>query len=720
MPPDILATLKSCFGYDHFRPGQKEAIESLLDGHHTLVVMPTGSGKSLIFQITALHLPGMTLVISPLIALMKDQVDSLNRRGIPATFINSSLPPGELNKRLVGLARGAYRLAFIAPERLRNLSFLNALASQKVSLVAIDEAHCISEWGHDFRPDYLNISKFREKLKNPLTAALTATATPQVQKDIARLLGLQGHCQIVTGFNRPNLSLEVRTITGDKNGHYRNLQELLSPLKKGAAIIYTGTRRDAEEAAYFVTNHLNIKTHFYHAGLSPEDRTAIQDSFMYRKTQVVAATNAFGMGIDRSDVRIIIHYSIPGSLEAYYQEAGRAGRDGLPARAVLLYSAKDRALQEWFIDSRNITLQDLRMVFTLLSPHIGRKVGVAVDELVTDSGLSDVKVRVALSELERGGMLEHAGDSGYQMLIKPIAWNNEQALSTIARAQLRQNLLHQKLDSMIAYAQASTCRRKIILNHFGDPGPADAENCCDNCVSPRQVGRSNPESNHVPPAYPKKPHYTTAAPASARHSTSQILTVIEDCVRHLPAQLPRSGIAKLLVGSLSIRVASFKNHSFYNKLSGHSRTEVLRLVDQLIVDGVLSEDHNGHMVIGNPGNDKNTKAGQIQAIVRAGDNRSVTSVEGLIENLKSPDGNVRRLAASALGKIRDRRAVIPLINLLKVEVKPQVRQYAVKALGEIGDPSAIPTLQVISASTSEMYYTQISAQKALKKLQRLR
>ncbi len=353
MPGNLAASLNSHFGFSSFLPGQEQAIKSLIAGHHTLVVMPTGAGKSLIFQLTALQFEGLTLVISPLIALMKDQVDSLTRRSIPATYINSALPSAEQNLRLRKLAQGEYRLVYIAPERLRNVPFLNALRSLPVSLLAVDEAHCISEWGHDFRPDYLYIAQARAALGNPLTTALTATATPQVQKDIIRLLGLDDPTCIVTGFNRPNLSLDVRYTSGLPS-KLCALKELLSDGHAGATIVYTGTRHDAEEVTEFAQEVAKCPAEFYHAGRTPEERTRIQNEFITGKLNTIVATNAFGMGIDRADVRQVIHFSLPGSLEAYYQEAGRAGRDGHQARVTLLYDPKDRALQEFFIASSEL------------------------------------------------------------------------------------------------------------------------------------------------------------------------------------------------------------------------------------------------------------------------------------------------------------------------------------------------------------------------------
>ncbi len=420
---DLDESLKSHFGFDRFRLGQEEAVQSILEGRHTLVVMPTGSGKSLIFQLAGLQMEGLTLVLSPLIALMKDQVDSLTRRGIPATYINSMLDSRELASRLNGMSQGKFRLVYIAPERLRSISFVNHLGRQKVALLAVDEAHCISNWGHDFRPDYLHISHFRKAIGYPLTAALTATATPHVQDDIVRLLGILDANRIVTGFNRPNLTFEVRYITSlaDK---LKMLRNLLDKKLDGSTIIYTGTRHDAEEAAEFVQRVVSVPCEYYHAGLSSMDRTRIQDEFMSGKLSMVAATNAFGMGIDRADVRQVIHYSLPGSLEAYYQEAGRAGRDGKPARAVLLYAPADRALQEWFIESSTVSSANLRLIYDVLKTVPRGRATITLEELSRKTGMHEVKVKVGLAGLERAEGITHSGDDGTRIIFHVKDWND--------------------------------------------------------------------------------------------------------------------------------------------------------------------------------------------------------------------------------------------------------------------------------------------------------
>src|SRR5438105_775862 len=319
---DAHELLQASFGFPAFRPGQAEALAHVLAGRDTLVVMPTGSGKSLIYQLAALLLPGTTLVISPLVALMKDQVDSLTRRSIAATFINSTLAPSEQAARLRNLSAGQYKLVLIAPERLRNRAFQEALAPVQIGLLVVDEAHCLSQWGHDFRPDYLHIARARQAFGAPHTLALTATATPRVQADIVRLLEIPSAELLVTGFNRPNLCFEV-VAAPDARAKARLVLDFLAQ-SDGAGIIYTGTRRDAEEVAAFVRQNAGVEAQHYHGSLDPATRAQVQDAFMSGDLPVVVATNAFGMGIDRPDVRFVLHYTMPATLEAYYQVAGRA------------------------------------------------------------------------------------------------------------------------------------------------------------------------------------------------------------------------------------------------------------------------------------------------------------------------------------------------------------------------------------------------------------
>ena len=337
--------LKQYFGYDEFRPGQKEIIQKVIDQENVLGIMPTGSGKSICYQLPALLLDGLTVVVSPLISLMKDQVDAANQLGIPATFINSSLDGYETARRFQEIDRQQYRLLYIAPERFIMPDFIQAMKRWNVRMIAIDEAHCISQWGHDFRPSYLQMANQLDQLPNrPVIVALTATATVQVAADIKRLLKIPENNHIHTGFERENLRFQV--IKDQKKEQY--LIEYLKINKNQSGIIYAATRKEVDRL-YHLLKKFDFSVGRYHGGLNENERTEMQEAFLYDRLQLIVATNAFGMGINKSNVRFVIHYQIPGSLEAYYQEAGRAGRDGLSSEAILLFSPQDIQVQKFFI-----------------------------------------------------------------------------------------------------------------------------------------------------------------------------------------------------------------------------------------------------------------------------------------------------------------------------------------------------------------------------------
>ncbi len=337
--------LKQYFGYDEFRPGQKEIIQKVIDQENVLGIMPTGSGKSICYQLPALLLDGLAVVVSPLISLMKDQVDAANQLGIPATFINSSLDGYETARRFQEIDRQQYRLLYIAPERFIMPDFIQAMKRWNVRMIAIDEAHCISQWGHDFRPSYLQMANQLDQLPNrPVIVALTATATVQVATDIKRLLKIPENNHIQTGFERENLRFQV--IKDQKKEQY--LIEYLKINKNQSGIIYAATRKEVDRL-YHLLKKFDFSVGRYHGGLNENERTEMQEAFLYDRLQLIVATNAFGMGINKSNVRFVIHYQIPGSLEAYYQEAGRAGRDGLSSEAILLFSPQDIQVQNFFI-----------------------------------------------------------------------------------------------------------------------------------------------------------------------------------------------------------------------------------------------------------------------------------------------------------------------------------------------------------------------------------
>jgi len=481
---DLREHLRQWFGFADFRGAQEGIIEALLEGENVLGIMTTGAGKSLCYQLPALLMPGVTLVISPLIALMQDQVDQLHRRGITqATFINSSLPYQELKQRTEGIRQGRYKLVYIAPERLRSVDFLQLLQSVPVSLLVVDEAHCISEWGHDFRTDYLQIGAMREKIGQVPVLALTATATPEVQEDILIQLRLPDCRKFVAGFDRPNLTF-IFQLEDTKEHKYR---EALAFIRKqdGAGIVYAPSRNECEEVARFLQRALGEDgVAFYHAGLHPVERRQVQDDFMRGRVRIVVATNAFGMGIDKPDIRFVLHLHVPASVEGYYQEAGRAGRDGDPALCMTIYNEQDRAIHHFFLKREFPTEQIYDTACEMLARMRGED-GVSRGswrEMTQWQGLDDDKLSLLVHQWENIGAVEVLDMSGDNVAIRAdldrMRSRRSDVLMNVERLKMRR---FGKLNRMVDLLRAPTCRREGILSYFGQMLKEKPSPCCDIC-----------------------------------------------------------------------------------------------------------------------------------------------------------------------------------------------------------------------------------------------
>jgi len=414
---EIMELLKLHYGFDGFRSGQEQVIDNILRKESTLVIMPTGGGKSLCFQLPALVLDGVTLVVSPLIALMKDQVDNLEKIGIPATFINSSISPAKTSIRLNSAKNGAYKLLYIAPERFYSHEFLNALKDIKVSLFAIDEAHCVSQWGHDFRPAYLRIKNAVELLGNPTVIALTATATLEVKNDISKQLDLKNPKIVVTGFARPNLQFGV--IQAKEAQKSQLVLDAIAGAPNECGIIYASTRTRVDNLLQFLLEN-NIEAAGYHAGMDAEDRKWAQNDFLSGKIKIIVATNAFGMGIDKSDVRYVVHYDMPGTIESYYQEAGRAGRDGKHSFCLMLFNSRDRALHEFFIKGDNPPANIIQEIYNLLLSYESDTILITYAEL-SDMLLDDapdMAIGTSLKILEKKGYIARTREKNNNSYLK--------------------------------------------------------------------------------------------------------------------------------------------------------------------------------------------------------------------------------------------------------------------------------------------------------------
>lgn len=561
----IESVLHEQFGLTHFRPKQREVIDLVLAGKNTMALLPTGYGKSLCYQVPSQILPGTTVVISPLIALMQDQLSGLLKRGIKnATILNSSVSMDEVDFRIAGIKSGAYKLVFVAPERFESPRFRNLLESINVSLIVIDEAHCISQWGHDFRPQYRNLSSYLSKLDKATILALTATATPQVQRDILQSLQLP-QLHLVTGsFDRPNIRLEVEQVSGAAEKD----KFIFNALRKenSISIIYTSSRREAE-ALTDRLKHAGIQALCYHAGLHSDLRAKRQHDFENEKVRTIVSTVAFGMGVDKSNIRRVIHYNMPGSLENYYQEAGRAGRDGNHAVCTLLYQAKDIHTQRWMMERNFPTGAQVQQIFQLIAKRGMNP--IRLSEIQSEFDIPDSALNSAIDLLKHLQLLDATVDGGMTTRVTSadidMTWLNQRKLRHSNR-----------LEQMIRYAQDPTCRRRQILGYFGQQ--TDVCSGCDIC-----------EPNMVLAGPAVTTEQAEKRAKSAHQPDSNLSQAILQLAYSINGRAGRTTLAQILCGSgaKKLKESGYTSLPNFGAFRAFKQDQLLDHIDDLVASADL-------------------------------------------------------------------------------------------------------------------------------------
>lgn len=583
--PDTLdQALHEYFGYDEFRPGQREVLERLMSGKDVLAVFPTGAGKSLTYQLAALLLPGTAIIVSPLIALMRDQVVDLQSRSIGGvSAINSTLTEQEVNYQLSEMTGGEGKLLYVTPERCSDPEFLEHLERTNVCLFVVDEAHCISEWGYDFRPAYLMLNKAIRAAGRPPILALTATATPQVRTDIQSNLGLIDPLVIIHGFDRPNLVFDVKSASTDREKDWQLLKlfgratsgkpgeaggymtsntarrdphtgidpelaermDYLDATLEGSGLVYVATTAEARRVSALL-NEAGLKADFYHGQMRKSDRDRVQQAWMDEVTPVVVATTAFGMGINKPNLRYVVHYDLPASLEAYYQEAGRAGRDGMPAKAVLIYDPRDRNIQNFFIGGSVPSEGSLRDFWDEIRKTLrakertntesGRVHSLTIGEVAKIRNLPVARVRPLLAALEQAGgvvVLEGNGDNQDVAHFRKTHVLGRRLLLDMKKLQARKQYEQSRLEMMQRYAGTRDCRRKLLLGYFGETYEQDNCWACDNCLKANENTSIRVEAPAVP--VPETPFHTGSSVTHRKWGEGTIQTMENNTVTvHFP------------------------------------------------------------------------------------------------------------------------------------------------------------------------------------------